>query len=66
MADSEEVNTFMQKASKMTRSYFVNANALKGFLVPYSIVRYLKKAEENQELLEVTEHQKIDMQVLLE
>ena len=34
MGDSEDVSTFMQKASKKTRSYFVNAIGLKGFLTP--------------------------------
>ena len=65
MADSEEVSNFMQKASKKTRSYYVNANRLKGFVVPYSITKYLKRAMEQNQISEVTKYQPIDLDALL-
>ena len=56
MADSEGVSTFMQRASKKTRSYYVNANCLNGFVIPYSITKYFKRDQEQNEISEVTRH----------
>ena len=39
----EDFAEFMQKASHTTRSYYVNANGLQGFLMPYSIDLDLKR-----------------------
>ena len=61
MAEKEEVTTFMQKASKKTRSYFVNANGFHGFLIRSSIIECLKRAMEQNKISEVTKHQEIDM-----
>lgn len=44
--DSDEVGDFMQKGSHKTRAYFINANGLPGFVVPYCITEYLKRAQE--------------------
>ena len=44
MADSWEVSTFMQKASNKTRSYYVNANGLRNFVIGFSLTKYLKNA----------------------
>ena len=60
MDDSNEVSIFMQKASKKTRSYFVNANGLNGFLAPISIIKYLKRAHS-----QVTRHVEIDMDAVV-
>ena len=65
MGDSEEVGTFMQKASKTTRSYYANANGFRGFVIPYSITKYLKSAKAQKQLQEVTRHQEIDMEAIL-
>ena len=65
MADSEEVSNFMQKASKKTRSYYVNANGLRGFLSPISIIKCIKRAMEQNQIKEVTKHQQIDLDALL-
>ena len=64
MADCEDVSIFMQKASKKTRSYFVNAKGLKGFLAPISIIKFLKRAEYQNQISEVTKHQQINMNAL--
>ena len=64
MANSEEVSNFMQKASHSTRAYFVNAKQLKGFVIPFSITEFLKKAQENNQLSKVARHQRIDMDAL--
>ena len=40
--DSDQVGEFMQKASNKTRAYYINANGLQGFVVPYSIIALLK------------------------
>ena len=47
--DTDEVGEFMQKAGHATRSYFVNANGLKGFLVP-TVIAILKEANRSGEL----------------
>ena len=65
MADIEEVSAFMQKASKKTRSYFVNAGGLNAFLAPISIYKYLKRAQEQNQLDEITKHHYVDMDDLL-
>ena len=65
MGDCDEVSTFMQKASKKTRSYYVNANALRGFLAPISIIKCIKRAMEQNQITEVTKHQQIDLDALL-
>ena len=64
--DSDKVSEFMQKTSHKTRSYYVNANELKGFVVSISIMELLKRAEAEKELVEATKHQHVDMQALLE
>ena len=56
MGDSEEVATFMQKASERTRSYFVNADGLKGFLIPSWITECLKRAQKQNQISEVTKN----------
>ena len=66
MAHKEEVCTFMQQASKATRSYFVNASGLKGFLVSFPIVRCLKRAIEQKKLQAAIRYQNIDMDALFE
>ena len=64
MDDFDKVCTFMQKASKRTRSYYVNANGLRGFVIPCLITKYLKRAKDQNQLEEVTKHQLIDMDAL--
>ena len=44
----------MQKASKKTRSYFANANGLKGFLAP-SIIKFIKEGMEEIQFPKVTD-----------
>ena len=63
--DSEEVGGFMQAASNSTRAYFVNANGLSGFVLPFSISKYLKRAKEQNQISELTKHQQIDIEALL-
>ena len=64
MSDSEKVSIFMQKASKKTRSYYANSEGLRGFVMPYSITKYLKNANA-QKLQELTRYQVIDMEPLV-
>ena len=62
--DNEAVSEFMMKASHKTRAYFVNAKQLRGFVIPFSITEFLKKAQENNQLSKVARHQRIDMDAL--
>ena len=64
--DSEEVSCFMQTASHMTRAYYINAKGLKGFLVPYSIVKDLREAMANGQLRKVTDGFKVNLKYLIE
>ena len=47
----------MQKASKKTRSYFANANGLRGFLEQYksTVAKLLKRGMEQNQISEVTD-----------
>ena len=49
---TEDFAEFMQKACHSTRSYYVNANGLLGFLMPYSIIKDLERTN----LIEFTKH----------
>ena len=55
----------MQNASNKTRAYYKNANALKGFLVPHSIITLLRSLEEEGQLEAVKKQQDIDIKALL-
>ena len=63
--DSVEVTEFMQETSHQTRSYYINANRLKGFLIPYSMTDNLRRAHISLELQDVTKYQQVDMKALL-
>merc|ERR1719266_513850 len=63
--DREEVSEFMQKASHRTRSYYINANGLKGFIAAFSIINDVIKADSNGDLEEVTKYQKVDVQAVV-
>ena len=52
--DSDEVGQFMQKASHKTRSYYVNANRFKNFVVSSVFIVVLKREEAKQKLDKLT------------
>ena len=43
--DCEQIGDFMQNCSHKTRAYYVNANGLPGFVMPFSIAKYLERPE---------------------
>ena len=51
----------MQSASHQTRAYFKNANLLQGFLVAGRLIKILKIAQANGELMEMAEEINIDI-----
>ena len=55
----------MQTTSNKTRAYYKNANALKGFLIPHSIITLLRTLEEEGQLELVKKQQDIDIKALL-
>ena len=58
--DINDVYHLLQITSHKTRAYILNANGLKGFLVP-TVTSVLKKALADDELADVTEYQRVDM-----
>ena len=53
-------------ASKGIRSYFANANGLRGFVMPFSITKYFRRPHQQNKILEVTKHQQIDMRAIVD
>ena len=59
--DKHEVGQVLQSASHKTRAYFKNANLLQGFLVAGRVIKILKIAQANGELMEMAEEINIDI-----
>ena len=51
----------MQKISHKTRAYYINANGIKPFIVPYSCIEDLRVAEDSGELENLTKYQYVDI-----
>ena len=61
---SYQVTPLMQVLSHGTRAFIVNAKGLKGFVLAFDIIKFLKEADEAGHLEHAREWQVIDIRVV--